>query len=432
MIRSARRVTWAAAATAAVLAALILPAGARAASSGSVAITAVDGTQLTFSAAGTFDCAGSAYCGWWPTLQQTTIDRACTGYDDLLWVGPLSEEASQSWTLVEQPYGWYAGVSPTRFCLVVNGGGTEVVGHVDYTPPTAPPPPSPPPAPAPSPPPPAPAVAAPPDPFPDLVRERIPDHAGFQGWGYGFNLSLGDVPPRVGVERWQAVVSAVAERWGLDVGGTTYRVPMLRDGYDDVGFGPVRGSSLGVYREHVVVTYRRRLVCRKRWRWRGGRLRRVRRCFWRKRIIDERVVDRDVRISRWLPWQPGPAKPSTDEYDLQSVVIHELGHFAGNRRHVAYCVNSPMIESLDKGEWWHSPTDWYLRHCGVRRANAPEARAAAQPDGRFAREIRRMNVDVADDSVRGRRRLREALATLHRSQARSATLARRSRRALPG
>jgi hypothetical protein len=59
----------------------------------------------------------------------------------------------------------------------------------------------------------------------------------------------------------------------------------------------------------------------------------------------------------------GPARPAADEYDLESVVLHELGHMAGNRKHSRRCMNSPMGLALGMGEWWRTPHDWYRRGC---------------------------------------------------------------------
>jgi hypothetical protein len=54
------------------------------------------------------------------------------------------------------------------------------------------------------------------------------------------------------------------------------------------------------------------------------------------------------------------------------VLLHELGHFAGNLRHTPVgCYNTPMVVALGPGEWWRSPTDWHYDACG--RAHARSA-----------------------------------------------------------
>ena len=67
--------------------------------------------------------------------------------------------------------------------------------------------------------------------------------------------------------------------------------------------------------------------------------------------------------------------PDDNHIDLESVVLHELGHMAGNRHHQPRCTNSPMVESLGRGEWWHTPQDWFERTCGS--VSAVRARGAA-------------------------------------------------------
>jgi hypothetical protein len=58
-----------------------------------------------------------------------------------------------------------------------------------------------------------------------------------------------------------------------------------------------------------------------------------------------------------------------ERFDVESVLIHELGHFARNARHAPRCANSPMSVSLAAGEWWRTPRDrWSF--CGARAASA--------------------------------------------------------------
>ena len=46
-----------------------------------------------------------------------------------------------------------------------------------------------------------------------------------------------------------------------------------------------------------------------------------------------RIVERDLALLPDVPWAQGPAHPSAEEYDLETVILHELGHWAGNLRH---------------------------------------------------------------------------------------------------
>jgi hypothetical protein len=50
--------------------------------------------------------------------------------------------------------------------------------------------------------------------------------------------------------------------------------------------------------------------------------------------------------------------------DLETVILHELGHVAGNRFHVPRgCADTPMVIGLATGEWWRSTTDFSYRGC---------------------------------------------------------------------
>ena len=71
-------------------------------------------------------------------------------------------------------------------------------------------------------------------------------------------------------------------------------------------------------------------------------------------------------------WSAGPDYPALDQIDLESVLLHELGHMAGNKRHRARCSNSPMIESLGAGEWWRGARDHWFGDCasGARASSA--------------------------------------------------------------
>ena len=84
-----------------------------------------------------------------------------------------------------------------------------------------------------------------------------------------------------------------------------------------------------------------------------------------------RVVERDLALLPDVPWAQGPAHPTGEEYDLETVVLHELGHWAGNLRHTPVgCHDTPMVKGLGPGEWWRSPSDWHYDAC-ARPAPAP-------------------------------------------------------------
>jgi hypothetical protein len=70
------------------------------------------------------------------------------------------------------------------------------------------------------------------------------------------------------------------------------------------------------------------------------------------------------------------AHPTGEEYDLETVVLHELGHWAGNLRHTPIgCHDTPMVKGLGPGEWWRSSSDWHYDACGSGRARAASALA---------------------------------------------------------
>jgi hypothetical protein len=152
-----------------------------------------------------------------------------------------------------------------------------------------------------------------------------------------FYLSSAHFPSTVGGPRFRSVVRAAAHRWHLRSRTWTSLAAGRPDGYDVVGFGKLPGGVLGLETDYTI---------------RG------------------RVVEQDVRFNAAAPWNQGPGYPDFDEMDLESVVIHELGHMAGVRRHNAHCTNSPMIEALALGEWWRGPHDDWFFGCGGGAAAA--------------------------------------------------------------
>lgn len=182
----------------------------------------------------------------------------------------------------------------------------------------------------------------------------IPRRIGRHG-RLAFRISLRGVPETVGATRFVALAARSGRRWGLRPLGTTRRRAGVRDGVSVVGFSEsVPPRALGVTTAYRVARYRA-----------------LRRCgpagcrtVGRPRLIDVRVVERDVALNPDVPWQRGPAHPSSDEFDLETVLLHEFGHAAGNPRHARRCADSPMIATLSSGDWWRSPSDFSFRRCG--------------------------------------------------------------------
>ena len=155
-----------------------------------------------------------------------------------------------------------------------------------------------------------------------------------------------------------------ARRWRLDARGPVKRVPRVGDGHDDVGFAAalVSQGALGtttLLRQNYV---RVRRVCA------------ATGCRTTRTPLGTRVVERDLALLPDVPWAEGPAHPTSEEYDLETVVLHELGHWAGNLRHTPVgCHDTPMVKGLGPGEWWRSSSDWHYDACGAGRARAASA-----------------------------------------------------------
>src|SRR5262249_30181790 len=98
-----------------------------------------------------------------------------------------------------------------------------------------------------------------------------------------------------------------------------------------------------------------------------------------------RVIEQDLALNPAEDWAAGPGYPGLSQIDLESVLLHELGHMAGNKRHRAVCANSPMIAALGAGEWWRGARDHWFDQCSgvvvaavfVSRRAASASRTAA-------------------------------------------------------
>jgi hypothetical protein len=214
---------------------------------------------------------------------------------------------------------------------------------------------------------------------PAPAAEPIPASIGRQGSGT-FLVSSAGRPANVSLGRFDEVASSSGARWGLRARALTGRIAGIRDGQDVVGFGRnVPAEALAIERDYVVRTYRLVKRCRVQ-----GRRRLACRTIG-KRYVGRRVDERDVTVRPDVEWQPGPGYPGPAQYDLETVLIHELGHFAGNPDHAPRCVNSPLMESLAAGDWWRSPSDWHVGGCPQAQDVAASARARPAP-ARLAHE----------------------------------------------
>jgi hypothetical protein len=248
--------------------------------------------------------------------------------------------------------------------------------------------------------------------------------------GFYINAST---PPGVDSSRFVAVVQRVLARWGDRFLGFTALGPVEKDNVNVVGFYDLGGDPAGqgtagqtstttsnssapgppvcktvqtpvartqVYYEYVRV--RRRVAKRKNgkavrrrgrvvyvYKWVKVRQRRTRpytdyvsqqKCDPGPPVVTT-TYEYDVRLnSRFTVWQTGPAYPSTNQVDIESVLLHELGHVAGLGHTSEPCpTSSPMAASSFSGDWWRSATDYSKTFCKQRNGLARRTADAARP-----------------------------------------------------
>jgi hypothetical protein len=152
-----------------------------------------------------------------------------------------------------------------------------------------------------------------------------------------FYLSSANFPAVVSGTRFKRVAATAASRWGLKALRWTSVEAGVQDGYSVAGFSAsVPAGVLGLQTDYIK---------------RG------------------KVIESDLALRAGENWAPGPGYPALDEVDLESVLLHELGHMAGNKRHTTRCTNSPMIEALGAGEWWRGSRDKWFGACTARAAS---------------------------------------------------------------
>jgi hypothetical protein len=174
----------------------------------------------------------------------------------------------------------------------------------------------------------------------DRGRGRLYPRFGRRG-SATFQLSSANLPTAVPRARLRALARTTGARWGLHAAGWTGRVAGVQDGHDVAGFSAdVPDGVLGLQTD-----------------------------FTR----DGKVVEQDLALNPAEDWAAGPGYPGLSQVDLESVLLHELGHMAGNKRHRALCSNSPMVVALGTGEWWRGARDHWFAGCSRAVASAASA-----------------------------------------------------------
>lgn len=171
----------------------------------------------------------------------------------------------------------------------------------------------------------------------DRGRGKLYPKFGKKG-SASFLISTANLPGPVSKTRFKTLAKTTAKRWGLKTGTTTKLVAGVQDGYNVAGFSTtVAAGTLGVQTDYL----------------RNGR-----------------VIERDLALRADETWAPGPAYPALDQVDLESVLLHELGHMADNKNHQSRCANSPLDEVLGAGEWWRGARDQWFGNCNATASAA--------------------------------------------------------------
>jgi hypothetical protein len=166
-----------------------------------------------------------------------------------------------------------------------------------------------------------------------LSRQRIPRSIGRSN-GAKYRIRTGGIPAGLSRARFLAIVRNSGRRWRLHSVGTSPGRVQFGNGRSEVGF-----STAQVPRQAIAVTV-----------------------VGRRRADGTR--ERDLILRADIPWQQGPDHPTRAQIDLETVILHEFGHFAGNEFHVPRgCRDTPMVIGLATGEWWRSTGDFSYRAC---------------------------------------------------------------------
>jgi hypothetical protein len=283
------------------------------------------------------------------------------------------------------------------------------------------------------------ALAAPPVAGAADRTDRIPAAVGPADYRSYYVNPTANLPAGVTAERWQALAKRVMERWGATYLGTTTASP---DNHDDrlnvIGFStalpgsvagrntkskggirrskgtgrrcePAPGLDVGEVVRTVVTPFRLRLradtVRKKKVRRRTKTVTRSataarletepklgQRCFETVQqlesdpatVVHESDVQMDTTPS--AQWYSGPDHPPSDQLDLETVLLHELGHAAGLAHQPQDCdPSTPMRPSGSNGEYWRGIDEvFYDAPCSAPYPVTPDPSSGAEGPYGFA------------------------------------------------
>lgn len=194
--------------------------------------------------------------------------------------------------------------------------------------------------PAPTPPPtasaenvPDPSVA-PPNPtlptYADLTAEPISLKLGGIRSRIKFYVNPQTAPYDVKPRRFLALAIDGGQRWGATFAGISSRKGR-HDGQNTIVFGTTPSRALGTTR------------------W-----------YSHHRLPHG---ERDIILNYNIHWHEDESPPPSRKFDVQTVLIHEFGHFVGNDHVSGYCRNNPMVQTSAPGDWWRSDSDWSRHGC---------------------------------------------------------------------
>ncbi|MDA0171739.1 hypothetical protein OJ998_21745 [Solirubrobacter taibaiensis] len=336
-----------------------------------------DAATATFTVTKTA-CDSPYYCGWYAFATRVVAAQACNE-DAIVWVGTLQPGIGTA-TGTESNFPSYAGEGAHKLCLWLSGEGSpRLLAEVVYAQNGGPTPTPVPPAPTP-----APAIGK------SLVQSLMPRSVGTTSPSYAkLAIFPTGAPASVDSSRFIAVVRASAARWDISRGGVSWKMFNFDrpDGRNAIGFEPRPEGVLGTTNTWTARVYRKRRSCRPTL---SGR-----KCRTVRKYVGRQVVEADVAIDPFTPWQQGPALPTTEQFDLETVIAHELGHWAGNG-HRNSCSHL-MTRAIDAGDWWRDIDDFHFSSCGA----STKAVGAAHAAGRFE-HVDRVHDVVLPDRVSDR------------------------------